>query len=131
MILVLCTPLSVVSAMPLTGIVAQCFAAGQGALFNKARNLEDLAHAETAVFDKAGVFSEEAPTDGCFVPAYAHDNPSIALYLAGGFGDMVCQKHFVEEIIRLAKTLQIDIFTPKDAEFLKWLYIDCKNVQNI
>jgi len=61
MILVLCTPLSVVCAMPLTGIVAQCFAAGQGALFNKARNLEDLAHAETAVFDKAGVFSEEAP----------------------------------------------------------------------
>lgn len=61
MILVLCTPLSVVTSMPLTGIVTQCFAAAQGAVFNKARNLEDLAHTETAVFDKAGIFSEETP----------------------------------------------------------------------
>lgn len=61
MILVLCTPLSVVVSLPLTGIVGQCFAARQGVLFNKARNMEDTAHAETAVFDKAGVFTEEAP----------------------------------------------------------------------
>ena len=61
MILTVCTPLSVIAAMPVTGIVAQCFAAGQGILFNKARNMEDTAHAETAVFDQAGIFSEEAP----------------------------------------------------------------------
>ena len=61
MILTVCTPLSVIAAMPVTGIVAQCFAAGQGILFNKASNMEDTAHAETAVFDQAGIFSEEAP----------------------------------------------------------------------
>lgn len=61
MILAVCTPLSVVAAMPLTAIVGQCFAAAQGILFNKASNMEDAAHTETAVFDKAGIFSEEAP----------------------------------------------------------------------
>lgn len=61
MILAVCTPMSVLVAMPLTAIVAQCFSARQGILFNKARNMEDTAHAETAVFDQAGVFSEEAP----------------------------------------------------------------------
>ncbi len=61
MILALCTPMSVIVSMPLTGIIAQCFSAAQGIVFNKARNMEDSAHAETAVFDKAGIFSEEAP----------------------------------------------------------------------
>ena len=61
MILAVCTPMSVLVAMPLTAIVAQCFSARQGILFNKARTMEDTAHAETAVFDQAGVFSEEAP----------------------------------------------------------------------
>ena len=61
MILAICSPLSVIAAMPVTGIVAQCFAAGQGILFNRASKLEDIAHAETAVFDQAGIFSEEAP----------------------------------------------------------------------
>ena len=61
MILAVCTPASVIVAMPLTAIVGQCFSAGQGVLFSKAKNLEDTAHAETAVFDKAGIFSEEAP----------------------------------------------------------------------
>ena len=61
MILALCTPLSVIVSMPLTAIVAQCFAGAQGVIFNKARSMEETAHAETAVFDKAGIFSEEAP----------------------------------------------------------------------
>lgn len=61
MILAICTPLSVIAAMPLTAIVGQCFSAGQGILFNKARHMEETARAETAVFDKAGIFSEEAP----------------------------------------------------------------------
>ena len=61
MILAVCTPLSVVAAMPLTAIVAQCFSAAQGLLFNRARGLEELSHAQTAVFDKAGIFTEEAP----------------------------------------------------------------------
>lgn len=61
MILAVCTPLSVVVSMPLTAVVAQCFAARQGLVFHKARSLEEIAHTETAVFDKAGIFTEEAP----------------------------------------------------------------------
>lgn len=61
MILAVCTPMSVVVSLPITAIVGQCFAARQGVVFNKARNLENTAKAETAVFDKAGIFSEEAP----------------------------------------------------------------------
>ena len=61
MILAVCTPMSVVVSLPIAAIVGQCFSARQGVVFNKARNLEDTAKAETAVFDKAGIFSEEAP----------------------------------------------------------------------
>ena len=61
MMIAVCTPLSVVVAMPLTALVGQCFAARGGVVFNKASNMEDAAHAETAVFDMAGIFSEEAP----------------------------------------------------------------------
>ena len=61
MILVVCTPLSVVAAMPLTAIVGLCFGAQQGIQFNNVSAMEDTTVASTAVFDKAGIFAEESP----------------------------------------------------------------------
>ncbi len=61
MILVLCTPLSVVAAMPLSGIVGMCFSAQNGVEFNNAAVMEQTAEAHTAVFDKAGIFSQDKP----------------------------------------------------------------------
>ena len=61
MILVVCTPMSVVAAMPLVGLTGMTFSAQQGVIFNKAAVMEDTAKANVAVFDKAGVFSEGEP----------------------------------------------------------------------
>ncbi len=61
MILIVCTPFSIVAAMPLTAIVGLCFSAQQGVQFNDARALENAMLASTAVFDKAGIFTEDAP----------------------------------------------------------------------
>ena len=61
MILIVCTPFSVVAAMPLAGIYGLCFSARQGVEFNQAATMEDTAQAGTVVFDKAGIFSQDKP----------------------------------------------------------------------
>ena len=61
MILIVCTPFSVIAAMPLTGIYGMCFSAQQGVVFNDAATMEDSAQVRTVVFDKAGIFSQDKP----------------------------------------------------------------------
>lgn len=61
MILIVCTPFSVVAAMPLAGIYGLFYSASQGVEFNKAATMEETAQVGTAVFDKAGIFSQAKP----------------------------------------------------------------------
>ena len=60
-IILVASPLSVVVALPLTGIVGIGFSAQFGALFNNAKTLEKLGAAKTVIIDKNGVFSDESP----------------------------------------------------------------------
>ena len=61
MIILVCTPTSIVAAMPLVGLVGLCYSAKHGILFNRAASLEKASNIKVAVFDKAGVFSEDCP----------------------------------------------------------------------
>ena len=61
-IIVIATPLSVVVAMPLTGIIGICYGAQFGVIFNNAAAMEKAAEVETAVFDKPGVFADDHPS---------------------------------------------------------------------
>ena len=60
-IILIATPMSVVAAMPSTGIVGLCYSAQQGVLFNKAATMEATGKVNIAIFDKAGIFSEACP----------------------------------------------------------------------
>lgn len=60
-IILIATPMSVVAAMPSTGIVGLCYSAQQGVLFNKATTMEATGKVNIAIFDKAGIFSEACP----------------------------------------------------------------------
>ena len=61
MIILVCTPASIVAAMPLAGIAGIGQSASKGILFGKASALEKAANIKTAVFDKAGIFSDDSP----------------------------------------------------------------------
>lgn len=61
-IIVIATPLSVVVAMPLTGIIGICYGAQFGVIFNNAAAMEKAAEVVTAVFDKPGVFADDHPS---------------------------------------------------------------------
>ena len=61
MIILVCTPASIVAAMPLAGIVGIGQSASKGILFGKSSALEKAANIKTAVFDKAGIFSADSP----------------------------------------------------------------------
>lgn len=61
-IIVIATPLSVVVAMPLTGIIGICYGAQFGVIFNRAAAMEKAAEVDTAVFDKPGVFADDHPS---------------------------------------------------------------------
>lgn len=64
--------------------------------------------------------------------AYQQSNISLALLLTGGgIGDLVMNKRFVEEIIRLVPNVLIDIYYENSGDFLKYLYSDCNNVNII
>lgn len=60
-IILIATPMSVIISMPLTGIYAMCFSARHGIVFDNAALMETTADTETAVFDNAGIFSDENP----------------------------------------------------------------------
>ncbi len=60
-IIVIATPLSVLSAVPLTGLVGIFSASRFGALFGKASSIEKLSDIKTLIVDKAGVLAEECP----------------------------------------------------------------------
>lgn len=61
MILAACIPGSVVAALPMTGLIGLCHAAGRGVAFSKAEQLEKLGDVNVAIFDKDGVFSAGEP----------------------------------------------------------------------
>lgn len=61
MIILIATPVSVVAAMPITGIVGLCYSAQQGVLFKDAESLEKAGRTNVAVIDKTGVLTEEIP----------------------------------------------------------------------
>ena len=61
MILLISSPMSVGVSFPVVGISALYYSARNGILFNSARVMEQATELNVALFDKAGVFSEEAP----------------------------------------------------------------------
>ena len=61
MIIIVCTPMSVVAAMPITALVSLCRAGQFGAIFSSASVMESAADTTTALFDKAGIFTAETP----------------------------------------------------------------------
>ncbi len=61
MILLVASPLSVSVSFPIVGINGLAFSARNGILFNSAEVLEEASEINVALFDKAGVFSEESP----------------------------------------------------------------------
>ena len=60
-ILVIATPLSVISSIPLVGLVGIFSASRFGTLFGKASSIEKLPEIKTLIVDKAGVLAEECP----------------------------------------------------------------------
>ncbi len=63
--------------------------------------------------------------------AFSKSPLSIAVLATGGYGDMVIQKRFIMELLRLAPGCIIDFYNIKAIDFLKHLYIDCPNVNQI
>ena len=61
MIMLVSSPVSVIASFPAVGISGLCFSARNGVVFNNAQIMEQATELNVALFDKAGVFSEEAP----------------------------------------------------------------------
>lgn len=77
MIILIATPMSVVISMPLTGIYAMCFSARHGIVFDNAALMETTANTETAVFDNAGIFSDNNPRLTAIKPNVLDDDTFI------------------------------------------------------
>jgi len=61
MILLVSSPMSVAVSFPVVGLSGLYYSARNGVLFNSARTMEQATELNVAIFDKAGIFSEEAP----------------------------------------------------------------------
>lgn len=61
MIMLVASPVSVAVSFPVVAISGLCFSARNGMIFNSAEVMERSTELNVALFDKAGVFSEEAP----------------------------------------------------------------------
>ncbi|MCR5099236.1 MAG: hypothetical protein K6B14_09840 [Lachnospiraceae bacterium] len=56
---------------------------------------------------------------------------SMAILISGGLGDNIIQKRFVTEVIRFAPDISVDIFSIRNADYLRYLYSDVSNVKNV
>ncbi|MCR5754412.1 MAG: hypothetical protein K6G30_06345, partial [Acetatifactor sp.] len=56
---------------------------------------------------------------------------SIAIMLAGGYGDHIIQKRVVTELISFLPKANIDIYCIRYSDFLRYLYSDCPQVKNV
>lgn len=63
--------------------------------------------------------------------AFSKSPISIAVLATGGYGDMVIQKRFITELICLAPECVIDFYNIKAIDFLRYLYANCRNVNQI
>ena len=61
MILLVASPVSVAVSFPTVSLSGLCFSAQKGVVFNSTEVMEQSTELNVALFDKAGVFSEEAP----------------------------------------------------------------------
>lgn len=88
-----------------------------------------------AVFERKYEFSSLEVSDNATDTRLSYDvtgdKPSIAILVTGGFGDMVIQKRFIVELIKISKLCNVDIFAIKSYEFLKDLYTDVQAVKNV
>lgn len=82
----------------------------QGSLFRE--------HMETADFDRSRLAFFQSPV-------------SVAVLSTGGYGDMVIQKRFIVELLQFAPDCRIDFYNIKAIDFLRPLYSDCENVNQI
>lgn len=82
---------------------------------------------------KASIFKERVSEESSIMEELACSKTpySIAILATGGFGDMVIQKRFVMELICLAPECLIDFYNIKAMELLKYLYTDCKSVNQV
>jgi P-type E1-E2 ATPase len=60
-ILLVAAPFSVVTSIPIAGVVGLCQNARHGIVYNNAYSMEAMADVTAAVFDKSGIFTEECP----------------------------------------------------------------------
>ena len=61
MILLVSSPVSVIVSFPVVAVSGLCFSARNGVIFNSSEVMEQTTELNVALFDKAGVFAEEAP----------------------------------------------------------------------
>jgi cation transport ATPase len=61
MIMLAASPISVCVSFPVVAVSGLCFSARNGVVFNSAEVMEQSTELNVALFDKAGVFAEEAP----------------------------------------------------------------------
>lgn len=60
-ILLISTPVSIVAAMPFTGMIGLAYSAQQGVMFNSVDAMESAEKLNVAVFDKNGIFTDGSP----------------------------------------------------------------------
>lgn len=80
---------------------------------------------DVSVFGMTGKMTEG------FRFAFDVSDQSIAILTAGGFGDMVIQKRFIAEMIKLAPECRMDLYNIKAIDFLKHLHSDKENITNV
>lgn len=63
--------------------------------------------------------------------AYQCSKQNLLVNFSGGFGDCVVYKKIMETFIRLAPKMCIDVFTSRGLDFLRFLYADTPQIQQI
>ena len=60
-----------------------------------------------------------------------NENISIAFFSSGGIGDMITHKKFITEVISRAGKCDVDLYTARECEFIRFLYSDNLKVINV
>ncbi len=77
------------------------------------------------------IFLDDNTRGKDWISAYINSPLSAAFYLAGGFGDMLYHKRFIVELLKFIPDLQFDIYVVQNKDYIRWLYSDVLQMQNV
>jgi ADP-heptose:LPS heptosyltransferase len=81
--------------------------------------------------EELDIYTTTHKKDGTEFSRSCGADTAIAILVSGGLGDNIIQKRFIKELIKYAPDVNVDLYSIRNADYLKWLYSDTPEIKYV